>query len=345
MTDTHIKIKPVVPKVQYTGNGVTTTFPYSFAIFDETDMVVYEDNNIITTGFSVTGAGQTDGGNVVFDTAPADGVKITLLRSVTIERITDFQEGGSFRPKNINDEFDRQTAFAQQLEEKISRSMVVPPTSEVSPEQVLEQVNRIYQSIDNIDAVADDQTNLDSVAAGLSDISTCASNMSSITDAPTQAGNAATSATNAENSAIAAANSAASMITLYSSKMDKDASNATNDGKAEVISWGRQLTNKNTTVAQGNVSIADAYDLGMTDVNSVKLGLFYCILVTTGSGTSSMSLKTDVMTDSTVVCKTNNQFGAAGTVLLPFKNTIRIGFPETGGGVGSNTKLVFVGYM
>jgi len=40
MTDTHIKIKPVTPRVQYTANGSTTVFPYSFAIFDDSDMVV-----------------------------------------------------------------------------------------------------------------------------------------------------------------------------------------------------------------------------------------------------------------------------------------------------------------
>ena len=128
MTDTHIKIKPVVPKVQYTGNGSTTVFPYNFAIFSDSDMVVYVDDEIVESGYTVSGAGQTDGGNVTFSTAPADGVNITLLRQVSIERITDFQEGGTFRPKNINDELDRQTAFAQQLSEEVSRSVKVGPT-------------------------------------------------------------------------------------------------------------------------------------------------------------------------------------------------------------------------
>lgn len=180
MTDTHIKIKPVVPKVQYTGNGVTTDFPYTFAIFDETDMVVYLDDDIIESGYTITGAGETDGGYVIFDTAPDDGVKITLLRNVPIERLTDFQEGGTFRPKNLNDEFDRQTAFCQQVQESLSRAVVVDPTSDVNPEIVKQQITRVYESADNIDAVANDLENINTVAPAVSDISAVAPSIDSV---------------------------------------------------------------------------------------------------------------------------------------------------------------------
>lgn len=205
MSDTHIKINAVTPRVQYTGNGVTTTFPYEFAIFDETDMVVYVGDDIIESGYTVTGAGETEGGTVVFDTAPDDGAKITLLRNVPIERITDFQEGGTFRPKNLNDEFDRQTAFVQQVQETLDRAVKVGPTSDVEPEQVLTQVERIYSSIDNVDAVADNETNINSVADNETNINTCASNIAAIADAPNQAAAAASSATASEESAALSA--------------------------------------------------------------------------------------------------------------------------------------------
>lgn len=180
MADTHIKIKPVTPRVQYTGNGSTTVFPYSFPIFDESEMVVYEGDDVITTGYTVSGAGQTDGGNVTFSIAPADGTKITLLRNVSIERMTDFQEGGTFRPKNINDELDRQTAFMQQVQEKVDRTLILPPTSDVDPSQILGEVVRIYDSIDNIDAVADDLTNVDAVAGDLTNIDAVAGDLTNI---------------------------------------------------------------------------------------------------------------------------------------------------------------------
>jgi len=132
MTDTHIKINPVIPKVQYTGNGSTTIFPYEFAIFDESEMIVYFGDEVQETGYTVSGAGQTAGGSVTFDTAPAEGVIVTLMRNITIERVTDFQEGGTFRPKNINDELDRITAVEQQLEEGLQRALKVHPTSPIA---------------------------------------------------------------------------------------------------------------------------------------------------------------------------------------------------------------------
>jgi len=234
MADTHIKINAVTPRVQYVGDGSTTSFPYAFAIFDDTDMVVYVGDEIIETGYTVTGAGQTEGGNVVFDTAPENGDIITLLRNVPIERVTDFQEGGTFRPKNLNDEFDRQTAFAQQVQEALSRCVKVDPTSESNPEEILPKVERLYESADNIDIVANDKANVDAVAGNatnidavagnesnintvagissdvstvagnatdisnvatnMSDVNDCATNMAAIQDAPTQAANAAASA-------------------------------------------------------------------------------------------------------------------------------------------------------
>ena len=196
MADTHIKIKPVTPRVQYTANGSTTVFPYSFAIFDETDMVVYVDDTIITTGYTVSGAGQTDGGEVTFDSAPDDGAIITLLRNVPIERMTDFQEGGTFRPKNLNDEFDRQTAFAQQVQEALSRCVKVDPTSESNPEEILPKVERLYDSADNIDIVANDKANVDAVAGNQTNIDVVAGNNTDISavagivsDVSTVAGN------------------------------------------------------------------------------------------------------------------------------------------------------------
>ena len=180
MTDTHIKINAVTPRVQYTGNGSTTVFPYEFPIFDESDMVVYFGDEVQESGYSVSGAGQTEGGNVTFAVAPEDGIKITLLRNVPIERITDFQEGGTFRPKNLNDEFDRQTAFLQQVQETLDRSVKVGPTSDITPEVVLAQVERVYDSIDNVDAVADDISNVNAVAGNSTNINAVAGDQANI---------------------------------------------------------------------------------------------------------------------------------------------------------------------
>ena len=225
MTDTHIKINDVTPRVQYTGNNSTTEFPYAFPIFDETNMQVYLNDTLIdpdatiTIGegddavdypvYTVTGVGEDDGGKVIFTVAPETGVLVTLVRNVPIERVTDFQEGGSFRPKNINDDLDRQTAFCQQLQETLSRCVKVGVTSTSDPSEILPMVEALYDDLDNIDTVAEISEDVETVSQNISDVSNCSTNMSAIQDAPTQASNAANSATAAAASAASAAISAA----------------------------------------------------------------------------------------------------------------------------------------
>ena len=147
----HIKINPVQTKVKYTGNGVVYEFPTIFAFFENDNVVVYLNGVIINGGYSVTGAGETDGGLVIFNTPPAEGDKIVILRKVVVERVTDFQEGGSFRAKNINDEFDHQTAFCQQIQEAIERCVKVEVTDEQTPEELLAEV---YGKLDSATEVA-----------------------------------------------------------------------------------------------------------------------------------------------------------------------------------------------
>lgn len=124
----HIKIGDVSPRVQYAGDGVQTVFIFPFPIFSASDLKVYVDGIPVASGFSVTGAGESAGGDVTFDTAPTDGASITLVRELTIERTTDFQEGGAFRARSVNDELDRQTAFIQQVDDQSARSVQLHTT-------------------------------------------------------------------------------------------------------------------------------------------------------------------------------------------------------------------------
>ena len=103
-----IKINAITPRIRYVGDGITTTFSYLFPIFENQDMSVYIDDILQTSNYNVNGAGNTNGGEVVFNTAPQKGQIITLLRNLEIKRTSDFQESGAFRAKAINHELDYQ---------------------------------------------------------------------------------------------------------------------------------------------------------------------------------------------------------------------------------------------
>lgn len=125
----HIQIGDTRPRIQYDANGTQTAFPYPFPIFTESDLHVYLDATRVTTGFTVAGAGESEGGTVTFGSAPTDGIRVTLVRHLDIERVTDFQPGGPLRAMTLNDELDYLTAVDQQLDEALSRSVRVAMTA------------------------------------------------------------------------------------------------------------------------------------------------------------------------------------------------------------------------
>ncbi len=124
----HIRIGDVSPRVQYVADGALSAFDYPFPIFDGGDLTVFLDEAEQRAGFTVDGAGETHGGTVRFEAAPASGVRVTLQRVLAVERTTDFQEGGAFRADTINDELDRQTAMIQQIADQTARALTAAPT-------------------------------------------------------------------------------------------------------------------------------------------------------------------------------------------------------------------------
>jgi len=111
----HIQMPDVTPIVRYNADGVQTVFTYPFPIFASEDLAVYLDGARQASGFTIAGAGETGGGTVTFDTAPADGVVVTLARELPLERLTDFLEGGDFSAAAINTELDFLIAAIQQV--------------------------------------------------------------------------------------------------------------------------------------------------------------------------------------------------------------------------------------
>ena len=68
----------------YTGNGVTTVFPYSFRILASAHLVVLIAGIAVITGFTVSGVGNSTGGNVTFAVAPINGAVIVLSAIGTV---------------------------------------------------------------------------------------------------------------------------------------------------------------------------------------------------------------------------------------------------------------------
>ena len=118
--------KAVKPVVYFVADGEVKEFFYNFLTFDEDDIDVYVGDELQNTNYSVI-CNEESGGSVVFNEPPEAEKIVTIIRNLEIKRTSDFQESGAFRAKVINHELDYQVASLQQLDEKIGRTLLMPP--------------------------------------------------------------------------------------------------------------------------------------------------------------------------------------------------------------------------
>ena len=95
------------PYIIYNANGLTTVFPFEFYIINANDIQVSLNGETITSGYSVSGVGNIDGGDVIFLTPPVSGTVVMLERVVPTYRLTDYQDNGDLLADTVNKDFDR----------------------------------------------------------------------------------------------------------------------------------------------------------------------------------------------------------------------------------------------
>lgn len=164
-------------KALYQGNGSATQFPFAFK--------VWEPDQIRVT---VTGPGREsrdvtsqsrielteDGGVVTYPLAGealSDRYFLSVTRNMPFVQDIDLVSGSKFDPQVIEDGLDKSAAERQQLREQLSRAVILPPTSEQSPEEVVED---IYAARDEAQTSAEAAAQ-SAIAAGKSAVDAAAS--------------------------------------------------------------------------------------------------------------------------------------------------------------------------
>jgi hypothetical protein len=108
------------PINDYIGNGSTKTFPYDFKITKSSDMLVYVNSILQSTGYAISGINLNSGGNVTFITAPGNGLEVKLKRAITLERTTDYLTSGPLEANTLDDDIDRVVMMVQDINSNIS---------------------------------------------------------------------------------------------------------------------------------------------------------------------------------------------------------------------------------
>lgn len=117
-------VTSTTPVKSHTGNAVTTVFAYDFRILATADLNVTVDGvtKTLTTDYSVSGVGDSGGGNVTFVVAPANGAAIVLQRNASYDRTgVDYQRGGAFDEETVDKDFDRAVMLIQQIKAILDR--------------------------------------------------------------------------------------------------------------------------------------------------------------------------------------------------------------------------------
>lgn len=239
----HIQVQDIVPRIQYTADGINKAFETPFVVFNEDSLDVYLNEDKITQGFSVE-MDEDLRAEVNFEEAPQNGTLVTLVRHLPIFRTSDFQEGGSLRANTLNYELDYQMACLQELADNINRSMVLPPYAINSDAQLTLPLpdpgkaiiwtadgKSLENSSVNINAVSSE---LDTKVAQSSQNATAAQNSAQVATQMAQV--AQSQAGIAGQKAQVATQKAQEASTALVGKTNVDMDNLTTDGKSMVSS-------------------------------------------------------------------------------------------------------------
>lgn len=153
----------------FIGNGTATAFPFTFKVFQASDLEVVklevstnvETVLVLSSQYTVTLNSDQDsnpGGTVtLIGGALASGYTLTLTSDVPYLQPTDLTNQGGFYPDVINDALDRATIQIQQLGVDVNRSLKVPVSSTASTELPDPQANDLI----GWNSTGDGLTNID----------------------------------------------------------------------------------------------------------------------------------------------------------------------------------------
>jgi hypothetical protein len=259
----------------YSGNGSQTAFPFSFKVFQASDMLVVKvqvSTNIettltLTTDYTVAlNADQNSnaGGNINLVTALPTGYKLVVSSKVEYLQETDLTNQGGFYPEVITDALDRLTIEAQQLKEGLDRAAQLPITSEADAAALVADIVRIADSADNLDTVATNITNVNTVATNITNVNAVGNN---ITNVNAVAAN--------ETNINAVKNNSTNINAVNANKTNIDTVAGNNANVTTVAGISANVTtvagiSANVTSVAGNATNINAVAGNATNINAVN---------------------------------------------------------------------------
>lgn len=110
----------------YTATADQTVFAYTTEIQDDSWLKVYDDGALVSSGYSVSGVGQSSGGNVTFTTGRSSGAVISIEKVPPRTQTRPFPNTGDFDTSEVEDALDKLTMLVQDVDQNVTRSLRQP---------------------------------------------------------------------------------------------------------------------------------------------------------------------------------------------------------------------------
>lgn len=146
-----------------------------------------ETSLVYGTDYSVSLNTNRKGGRVTVVDPKNASWTIVIYRSYDETQGSDYNDFDGLSAETLEQGLDKITMILQQHTEELDRSVKVGKMSNADPGAIVGYIERVYGSVDNIDAVANDIDKVNVVAAEQENITTCAENIDAVLEAPVQA--------------------------------------------------------------------------------------------------------------------------------------------------------------
>lgn len=212
-----MSVSSTTVKALYDANGSSTTFAVPFeypAGVGSTYLKVYtydEDTGeatlkVLTTDYTLTPS-NANPTNVVFNSAPADGLKVLVVRVSAFTQTLEYEDGVPFPAATHELGLDKLAYMIQELKDKLNRALLLNVLNEGDIAQEIfswTTPGSLLQLNDDGDGLEEGPTYQDILDAETAAAASAAAASSSATAAAGSASNAASSATDAETAQTAA---------------------------------------------------------------------------------------------------------------------------------------------
>ena len=135
VTDVSATVDSGIARNDYTGNGTTMVYPYTFRILNANEIRISVNAivKVLNTDYSVSNVGAQGGGNITFVVAPPNTQPIIFSRNMQFTQTTDYIPNQAINTNTLERNLDKLTMITQQLNELIQNPGFTPSPPSGSP--------------------------------------------------------------------------------------------------------------------------------------------------------------------------------------------------------------------